>query len=71
MSSLSDLKKEVCEKMQMCFISLKYLNENLEESHALYEPANDAYWLFQIAKKAMDDLLQQLTEKYPFDQDSN
>jgi hypothetical protein len=55
-SKRSEQKKDVMQKMQWCFDAIKYLNDNLEEEHPLYEPVNDAYWLVQIALKEMESL---------------
>jgi hypothetical protein len=60
MSNFSEQKADIIQKMEWCFEAIKYLNENLDETHDLYEPVNDAYWLVQIAKKELRLLLESL-----------
>ena len=70
MSSLSERKAEALQYMEWTQYSLDYIYNNCDENSEFFEMVSDARLMFFQAKRAAENLLQQLPEESLSDQDT-
>lgn len=70
MSSLSEKKAEALQYMKWTQYSLDYIYNNCDENSEFFEMVSDARLMFFQAKRAAENLLQQLPADDPSHQDT-